>query len=204
MKPKNIFTQRRAIRYFDSKKNLPSKRLEEIIDLAVLAPSAFNLQPWDIIAVRSKNAKQLLSSLSGEQQKILDAPVTLILVGNREGYAIENPVWEEARARFKSAAGYDAAVQTAQSLYGASPERKTKFAESNVGLLAMSIMYAASFLGVASHPMSAIDFDGVKKAFGIAEGKSVVMLIALGYEDTKKALASRRPRRRYADIVTEV
>ena len=204
MKPKNIFEQRRAIRYFDPKKDLSSKRLHEIIDLAVLAPSAFNLQPWEIIAVRSDQAKQALASLSGDQQKILDAPVTLVLIGNREGYSINNPVWEEARTRFKSGAGFDAAVQSALSLYGTSPERKIKFSESNAGLLAMSIMYAASFLDVDSHPMSAIDFDGIKKAFGIADGKAVVMLIALGFALADKTLPDRRPRRPYADIVTEV
>lgn len=204
MEPSSVFEKRRAVRFFDPKKDLPKARLEAIINLAVNAPSAFNLQPWEIIAVRSKRAKKTLAENAGGQQKILDAPVTLVLIGNREGYAVSNPVWEEAHSRFKSEAGFEAAVQSMQALYGASPERKVKFAESNTGLLAMSIMYAASHLGVDSHPMSGIDCDGIKKAFDIGEGKSVVMLIALGYADANRKIPDRRPRRPYADIVTEV
>ncbi len=204
MKPSSVFEQRRAVRYFDPKKDLSSKQLKAIIDLAVLAPSAFNLQPWEIIAVRSDRAKQLLADNAGGQQKILDAPVTLILVGNREGYTLDNPVWAEAHSHFKSESGFEAAVQSAKDLYGGSPERKVKFAESNTGLLAMSIMYAASALGVDSHPMSGIDFDGIKHAFNIDEGKAAVMLISLGFADSKRQLPPRRPRRKYADIVTEI
>ncbi len=204
MRHTNIFEERRAVRFFDKNADLPPERLKAIIDLAVLAPSAFNLQPWEIIAVRSAEAKQLLADNAGGQQKILDAPVTLILIGNREGYDLSNPVWEEARGIFKEEAGFNAAVQSARSLYGTSPERKIKFAESNAGLLAMSIMYAAAYLGVDSHPMSGIDFDGIKKAFNIGEGKAVVMLISLGYIDPDHPLALRRPRRQYDDIVTEV
>lgn len=204
MKHTNIFEERRAVRFFDKNIDLPAERLQAIIDLAALAPSAFNLQPWEIIAVRSEGAKQLLADNAGGQQKILDAPVTLILIGDREGYDLGNPVWEEARNMFKEESGYSAAVQSAKSLYGASPERKIKFAESNTGLLAMSIMYAACFLGVDSHPMSGIDFDGVKKAFNIGEGKAAVMLISLGYVDASRPLSPRRKRRQYADIVTEV
>jgi len=203
MDQKNIFESRRSVRYFDPKKELPDELLRRIIDLAVNAPSAFNLQPWEIIAVKTPEAKQLLADNSGGQPKILDAPVTLILIGDRKGYSLSNAMWDELRKRFKTEKGLKAAVDSAHSLYGTSPERQIKFAESNTGLLAMSIMYAASFFGVDSHPMSGVDFDGIKEAFDIADGKAVVMLIALGYVDEEKELGPRQKRKMYDEVVTE-
>lgn len=203
MDQKNIFESRRSVRYFDPERELPDELLRRIIDLAVNAPSAFNLQPWEIIAVKTPEAKQLLADNSGGQPKILEAPVTLILVGDRKGYSLSNAMWDELKKRFKTEAGLKAAVDSAHSLYGSSPERQIKFAESNTGLLAMSIMYAASFLGVDSHPMSGVDFDGIKEAFDIADGKAVVMLIALGYADKNKELAPRQKRKKYDEVVTE-
>jgi len=205
MKLKQVYEERRSVNFFNSNKSIEDITLKEIINLAVLAPSAFNLQPWEIIAVKSKEAKDRLCKLSNNQPKVLEAPVSLIIVGNKNGYDKTNPVWEEM---LKSVGGNKEMVEGAQNaagfLYGTSDERKLKFAESNAGLLAMSIMYAAKNYGVDSHPMSGIDFDGIKKEFDLVEDQTVVMVIALGYYDESKELYPRRPRRGYEEIVKEV
>ena len=81
---------------------------------------------------------------------------------------------------------------------------RIKFAESNASLLTMSIMYAAKHYGLDTHPMSGIDFEGIRKQFGLDENKTVVMLIAIGYFDDSKTLYPRRYRKGYDDIVKEV
>ena len=57
METKILFNERRSVNYFDKNRSLDEALLKEIVDLAVLAPSAFNLQPWRIIAVKSETAK---------------------------------------------------------------------------------------------------------------------------------------------------
>jgi putative NAD(P)H nitroreductase len=199
---KEIFEARRSVNFFDGKKTLESGVLENIINLAVLVPSAFNLQPWELIAVKSVEAKKKLYALASNQQKIFDAPVTLIIIGDRSGFEKNNPVWAELGQML---GGNKEAIENTQkyayALYGATPERKIKFAESNAGLLAASIIYAAKYFGVDSHPISGIDFEGIKKAFNIADDKEVVMLIALGYFDDSKTLYPRRARKKFAEIV---
>ncbi|WP_291565603.1 MULTISPECIES: nitroreductase family protein [unclassified Clostridium] len=199
---KKVYEERRAINFFDTNKDISEELLKKIIDLSVLAPSAFNLQPWSIIAVRSKEAKERLYKLSNNQPKVLEAPVTLIIVGDKNGYSKDNPVWQEFR---KIVNDDEEAVkntqQAAYNLYGTSEENKIKFAESNGGLLSMSIMYAAKNFGVDSHPMSGIDFEGIKKEFELSEDKTIVMTIALGYLKEDKTLYPRRARRGYDEIV---
>jgi len=199
---KKVYEERRAINFFDPNRDISEELLKEIIDLSVLAPSAFNLQPWSIIAVKSKEAKEKLYKLSNNQPKVLEAPVTLIIVGDKNGYSKDNPVWQEFR---KIVNDDEEAVkntqQAAYNLYGTSEENKIKFAESNGGLLSMSIMYAAKNLGVDSHPMSGIDFEGIKKEFELSEDKTIVMTISLGYLKEDKTLYPRRARRGYDEIV---
>ena len=199
---KKVYEERRAINFFDPSSDISEQLLKEIIDLSVLAPSAFNLQPWSIIAVRSKEAKERLYKLSNNQPKVLEAPVTLIIVGDKNGYSKDNPVWQEFR---KIVNDDEEAIkntqQAAYNLYGTSEENKIKFAESNGGLLSMSIMYAAKNFGVESHPMSGIDFEGIKKEFELSEDKTIVMTIALGYLKEDKTLYPRRARRGYDEIV---
>lgn len=197
---KKVYEERRSVNSFDTSKELSQTLLKEIIDLGVMAPSAFNLQPWRLIAVSSDDAKEKLLPLAFNQPKVKDAPVTLIIVADKEGYSASNPEW----SLLKDMAGEEqakGAMDMAAGLYGTSEERKLKFAESNAGLLAMSLMYAAKSMGVDSHPMSGMDFDGIHKAFDLKESETVVMLIALGYHDTTQALYPRRPRKGFDDIV---
>lgn len=197
---REVFTERRSVNFFNPDKEVSLETLKEIIDLAGFTPSAFNLQPWRVIAVSSEAQKEVLFQNANKQPKIKEAPITLIVVGDREGYSTENSVWEE----LKTIAGDEQtqnAINAAGFLYGSSEERKIKFAESNAGLYAMSIMLAAKELGVDSHPMSGVDFDGIKKAFNLKESESVVMLIGLGHFDESKALYPRRQRRPLEDVL---
>jgi nitroreductase len=200
---KQIYDTRRSVNFFDKEKPISDELLENIINMAVLAPSAFNLQPWEIIAVKSEEAKQKLHAVANKQPKILEAPVTLIIVGKRNAFDASNPVWQD---KIEAAGGDPAKVKgsmdAAARLYGSSDEKKVKFAESNGGLIAMSIMYAAKSFEVDSHPMSGIDFAGIKEAFELGEGKEAVMLISLGYHDEKRPLHGRAKRRGFDQIVT--
>jgi putative NAD(P)H nitroreductase len=192
--------ERRSVNNFDREKDLSIEKLKEIIDLAVHAPSAFNLEPYRIIAVQSEEDKESLFNLANQQPKIKEAPYNLIIIGDREAYGPQNPAWKE----LESMAGEDAtkgAMSAAAFLYGSSDERKIKFAESNAGLLAMSIMYSAKILGVDSHPMSGVDFDGIKEKFDLRENEDVVMVISLGYHDQSQPLYPRRSRKKFDSLV---
>lgn len=197
---REVFTQRRSVNFFNPEKEVSNETLKEIVELAGLAPSAFNLQPWRLIAVKSDTQKELLFENANKQPKIKEAPVTLIVVGDREGYSPDNSVWAELKAMIgeEQAKG---AIDAAGFLYGSSEERKIKFAESNAGLYGMSIMLAAKEFGVDSHAMSGVDFEGIKKAFNLKANEEVVMLIGLGHYDESKALYPRRARRSLEEVL---
>ena len=201
MNLKEVYEGRRAINFFDTNKGVEAGLLKDIINLAVLAPSAFNLQPWEIIAVKSKEGKERLHKFAA-QPKILEAPVTLIIVGNKTGYEASNPTWNDMLKLMGGDKEKLAGTQgMAAGLYGTSNENKLKFAESNAGLLAMSIMYAAKSVGVDSHAMSGMDFEGVRKEFELDENKTVVMLISLGHLDESNTLYPRAYRRDRKSVV---
>lgn len=203
MDTKSLFIERRSVNFFDKTKSIDEVLLKEIVDMAILAPSGYNLQPWRIIAVKTDSNKKKLLGLANNQDKISDASITLIIIGDKDGFKESNPAWDEMLISVGGNAEIvSGAKQIAAYLYGSSEERKIKFAESNAGLLAMSLMIAAKDKGVDSHAMSGIDFDGIHKEFDLKESETVVMLISLGYFDTSKQLYPRRPRRSFNDITT--
>jgi hypothetical protein len=67
-----------------SSKEVSLDLMKNIIQVAQLAPSSFNLQPYKIVIVSSKEDKELLSSamLGGNQKTVLDAPLSLVLLAD--------------------------------------------------------------------------------------------------------------------------
>ena len=60
METKNLFNERRSVNHFDRNRPVDDTILEKIVNMAVLAPSGFNLQPWRIVAVKTEETKQKL------------------------------------------------------------------------------------------------------------------------------------------------
>jgi len=203
MDGKQLFYERRSVGYFDKTKKIDRQTLKNIINLAVLAPSAYNLQPWRIIVVESEKNKAKLQKLSYNQTKVTEASHDLIIIGNKLGWDSSNTVWDEM---LESVGGNEKIVKNSQkaaaSLYGKSEKYQIKFAESNASLLAMSIMLAAKEYGVDTHPLSGIDFEGIHREFNLKKNEEVIMTICMGYFDNSKHLRPPRPRLDFDKIAT--
>ena len=197
---KNIFKERRSVKFFDKTKPLENDLLKKVIDTAVLAPSAFNLQPWRIIAVQSEDAKQRLYNAAMKQGKVLDASVVLIIIADNMGWSESNPMWNHF-AKSMSEKRLTGSMKAAAKLYGKDEYSSIKYAQSNTGLLAMSVMYAAKYYGVDSHPMSGMDSQLIKTEFRLKPSEDPVMLICLGYFDDTAQLSPRDKRRGFDEIV---
>lgn len=65
-----------------TKKTIPKKTINEIIEYANLAPSAGNLQARDFIIVDDENIKKQLSSAALDQKFIIQAPISIIVCAN--------------------------------------------------------------------------------------------------------------------------
>ena len=196
-----LLSERRSATFFDPNKDLDMKLLEEIIDRATLAPSCFNTQPWEIVVIKSKEAREELFEKACKQPKVVDAPVTLAIIGKRNGYERENPIWDE---KIKNGSidekGLKDILSFCDSSLFATLDQKTAYAVRNSSLLAMSIMYTAYDMGVASHPMIGFDEGQVKKLYNIEDEMVVTMLISMGYPDESKTLYPREKRFTFKEI----
>ena len=65
----NSIKERRSINFFEPNQEIPSAKIKELIELATLAPSSMNLQPWKTIVVSSHDMKQKLMKLAFNQPK---------------------------------------------------------------------------------------------------------------------------------------
>lgn len=202
----DISQKRRAINFFDPERDVPEDLLGQVIDIAAKSPSSFNLQPWNLIVLRDKTAKEKLLPLAWNQPKIVEAPVVLIVLADKnswqEGHPIVEKNWQEMLAvGSMQPAQRDWFLNAAKSLYNWNAEASLAFAVKNTGFFAMSLMYAATSQGLDSHPMDGFDHEGVRKAFNIPDNFWIPLLLAIGYAKPGLVLQPAKWRKTKEEII---
>ena len=197
---RELVNSRRAINFFDPQRQVDPNLLRQAIEMAARAPSSYNLQPWSLIILTDPLQKAKLRELAFNQPKITEAPVVLMVLGDREGWSAGVPAADRLRAEMREEArpGFEAA---AQGLYAESLEKRQAFACKNAGFFAMTLMLAAKSLGLETHPMDGFDHHAVRSAFNIPEKYWIPLLIAVGYFDSSQTLRPAPWRKTYEEIV---
>lgn len=205
MEFKKLMQTRRSVNFFDPAKPVSEDTLRQIVTLATLVPSSFNLQPWNLIVVRSDSDKARLRKVAMDQPKVTEAPVVLIVLADKDGYKEGHPTVEQVWKSWEKN-GYMKAEQrgwfidAGQKLYGGE-QMSLAFAVKNTAFFGLALMLAAKELGLDSHPMDGFNHDAVVKEFSIPKNFFVPMLIAIGHFDQSKKLMSRNWRKSYEEIV---
>src|SRR5262245_40423489 len=81
-----LIKQRISTNKFDTSRTLSEAEVKELVSYATEAPSAYNIQNWRFVAVTTPEEKTRLRSVAYNQQKVVDAAVTFIVLGDLRGY----------------------------------------------------------------------------------------------------------------------
>jgi len=79
----DVVRSRHSVRLF-KEKEIEKKKLMEILDAANKAPSAGNLQGYEIVVVKDYKTKANLSKAAFDQEFIAQAPVVLVFFANQK------------------------------------------------------------------------------------------------------------------------
>lgn len=200
----NALKERRSINFFDPDKMIPEDKINELIEIASLAPSGMNLQPWEVIVVNDHSKKEILKKCAFNQPKVAEASATLIVIANPG--AIEENVDSVLRSWVELGYISGDSVETMRGMpfknYGDRESISRKiFAVKNTAFFAMSFMIAAKGMGFETHPMDGFSEEKVKANFNIPDDRIIPMLIALGYPKPGLKLLPRAWRRELRDYV---
>ena len=178
----HLLETRISANHFDASRPLSKAQIAELVRLATLAPSAYHMQNWKFIAVQSPQGKATLQQLAFGQRKVAEAAVTFIVCGTLNAHerlpralapAIEQGVIPQAVA--------DGWIRAADQAHAGNRQLQRDEALRSASLAAMTLILAASGMGLASSAMGGFDPAGVGKAFDLAEDEIPVMLVTIGY-----------------------
>ncbi len=192
--------QRSSVNHFDPQYRLDDASVEALVAWAGRAPSAFNLQNWRFVAVRSEAGKQRLRELAWNQAKVSEAAVTFIVCGVLpRADSLGERLSPSVTAGFMRADLVTAWQSSATQMYADVPHSRRDEAIRSATFAASTLMLAGQALGLAASPMSGFDISGVSHAFALREDEIPAMLVTMG-----KAQANnwpQKPRRPVHEIL---
>ncbi len=173
--------QRFSANHFDTSRPVSPELLNQLIDAARQAPSAFNLQQARYFAVQDLTARQALRAIAYNQAKVEEAPLVIVVLGDQQAHQH----FADIAHADQTAGIYDEGlanyfIQAVQNTYS-DPARAHDEALRSGALAAMNLMNAATALGLVSGPMIGFDAAKFKETFQIADRYLPVIMLTIGY-----------------------
>ncbi|KPC72570.1 NAD(P)H nitroreductase [Thermoactinomyces vulgaris] len=187
-----VMLARGSVRKYQKGVEMPQADLEEILTLAAKAPSSWNLQHWRYLVISSPEQKQKLLPIAYNQEQVVDACVTVAVLGDLEANKTGHQIYGEAlKEGHITQQIHDTMISQIDGAYTNNPQFARDEAIMNASLSAMQLMLAAKAKGYDTCPMGGFNRQALIEEFNIPARYVPVMLISVG-----KAEAPARPTNR--------
>src|SRR5690554_3704840 len=180
----SIFLNRKSVRNYDENFKIPKEELNEILNLALRAPSSMNLQPTRMIVVESKEAKEKIKPHMLGNILQLDTSSAFIIIATdlnkfKKGIKVFNDS-EHLGFLPKEVADRQKSIII---------ERDEKYSKNKIineghldaGLLAMQLMLVAKEYGYDTCPIAGFNKKTILSALDINDKNLLpVLIVSLG------------------------
>ena len=176
---------RRSVKHFDPNHEMSEAEIQELFSLAVLSPTAFNIQNWRFVTVMNPALRQDIRKVSWDQAQVTDASLLVVLCADLKS-------WEKQPERYWANAPQEAQdflLPAIDNYYRGKDQVQQDEAMRSCGMAAQTLMLTAKSMGYDSCPMDGFDFDEVGKLINLPEDHVISMYVAIG-----KPLQEANPR----------
>lgn len=188
---------RRAVKHYDPNHQIPEAEEKQLFELAMQAPTAFNIQHWRFVVVRDPALRREIRAAAWDQAQVTDASLLVVITG-------DEAAWKKDPARYwKDApeAVRNFLLPAIESYYTGRPEVQRDEVMRSCALAGATLMLAAKAMGYESCPMDGFDFEAVGKLIGLPVDHRISFMVAIG-----RGIEEPRPRPGqlpYSEVVIE-
>jgi len=176
MKTIDAIRSRRSVKHFDASHNMTTDKVNEILSLAILAPTAFNIQNWRFVVVDDDDLISKIREVAWGQAQVTDSSLFIILCADLKS-------WEKEPERYWRTAPkevQDFMLPAIDNYYRDKDQVQRDEAMRSCGIAAQTIMLAAKSLGYESNAMDGFDFEKVADLINLPEDHVIAMFVAIG------------------------
>ncbi|WP_411054471.1 nitroreductase family protein [Streptomyces sp. E11-3] len=192
---------RRTVRHYRPEP-IPAAALDELLALAIEAPTSWNLQDRSIVAVTSNEGRAGLAWATGGQPQPQEAPLMLVFVAEPLSWHDDHSdVHDQARRNGAWSREFVTMFSAAAHAFQEDLEERgllREYAVKDALIAATYVMLAATEMGLATSPMNGWDEAKVKKTIGIGDRDdlAIALLVSVGYPAEERRHPGRRPQER--------
>ncbi|CAN6133928.1 NfnB Nitroreductase [Methylophilaceae bacterium] len=178
-------TERRSVKAFDSHHRMSEQEISQLMSLAMLSPTAFNIQNWRFVLVTDPVLRQQIRAVSWNQAQVEEASLLIVLTADLQAWAKQpERYWKNAPK-----AASDVLVPMIGQYYQNNDQVQRDEAMRSCGMAATTLMLAAKEMGYDTCPMDGFDFAAVSKLLNLPADHIPTMFVVVG-----KALKAAAPR----------
>lgn len=168
--------ERRSAKHFDPQHQMTDAEVNELMTLALLAPTAFNIQNWRFVLLRDPALRQAVRKVAWDQSQVTDASLLVVLCGDLKAWAKEpERYWRNAAKPVQNFI-----VPAIHNYYDGREQVQRDEVMRSCGIAAQTLMLAARALGYESCPMDGFDYDAVGELINLPAEHCVAMFVAIG------------------------
>ncbi|PTI38280.1 nitroreductase family protein [Mammaliicoccus vitulinus] len=192
-----VLENRRSVKSYEQY-HLDRETIYNLLDKAVLSPSAWNLQQWKVIVVDTDESKEKLYHAANKQIKIKEASATFIILGDLNAHETIGDVADDwIEHEHIPAENREGLIETVNRFFESETNKRDE-AVRGASLFAMSLMLVSEDAGYATCPMIGFDKQSVIDAFNIEDNFIPAMLMTIGKGEMTNERASRLPASSFA------
>jgi len=185
METQDAIKSRRSVKQYDAEYKISDDELNELLSLAALSPTAFNIQNWRFVVVKDPEIRKEIRKVAWDQAQVTDSSLLLILCADLKAWK-KSPVryWKNAPQAVQ-----DFILPAIDGYYRDKDQTQRDEAMRSCGIAAQTLMLTAKSMGYDSCPMDGFDFSAVAKLIKLPDDHIISMFIAIG-----KGIAEAAPR----------
>lgn len=167
---------RRSVKHYDPKHRLSDAEVEELIGLAMLSPTSFNMQNWRFVVVTDEAQRRKIREAAWNQAQVTDSSLLVVVCADLKAFERKpERYWAKAPEQVRNIL-----VPMIKPFYADKPELQRDEAMRSVGLASATLMLAAKAKGLDSCPMIGFDPRAVGQIIGLPGDHVIGMMISIG------------------------
>jgi len=167
---------RRSVKAYDPNHRMSEAEIERLLALAILSPTAFNIQNWRFVLVRNPALRGEIRQAAWDQAQVTDASLLIVLCADLNTWA-HDPAryWKNTPQPVQ-----DFLVPAIDQYYRERASVQRDEAMRSCGIAGMALMLAAKEMGYDSCPMDGFDYDAVGKLIRLPDDHVISFMLAIG------------------------
>ncbi|MDD2760438.1 MAG: nitroreductase family protein [Methylomonas sp.] len=167
---------RRSVKRFDPDYRLADKEIESLLSLAMLSPTAFNIQHWRFVLVQDRALRQQIREAAWDQAQVTDASLLIVLCADLNAWQKQpERYWQNAPQ-----AAREFLLPAIHAYYDGKPQVQRDEAMRSCGMAAQTLMLSAKAMGYDSCPMDGFDYEKVGQLIRLPDDHVISLFVAIG------------------------